>query len=73
MTLASEPQPAPEPGQKIVRDFVLKAILERAAVGKVRYGTYLMTHNGRDALVDAFQEAIDLTMYLAQAIMERDT
>lgn len=28
-------------------------------------------HNGRDALVDAYQEALDLTMYLRQAIEER--
>ena len=28
--------------------------------------------NGRDALVDAFQEALDLCVYLRQAIYERD-
>lgn len=37
-----------------------------------RYGTLLMTHNGRDALVDAYQETLDLVMYLAQVIMERE-
>ena len=28
--------------------------------------------NGRDALLDAYEEAIDLCMYLKQAIVERD-
>ena len=41
--------------------------------GKKKHGTYLRIHNGRDALMDAYQEAIDMVMYLKQAIMERDT
>jgi hypothetical protein len=51
---------------------VQEDLVERARVGKERYGTLLMTHNGRDALVDAYQEALDLVMYLKQSIMERD-
>ena len=45
---------------------------ERAAAGVQKYGTPLQTHNGRDALWDAYQEALDLAMYLRQAILERD-
>jgi len=37
----------------------------------MKYHTYLLTHNGRDALIDAYQEALDLAMYLRQAIEER--
>lgn len=45
---------------------------ERADSGREKYGTYLEAFNGRDPLWDAYQEAIDLAMYLRQAIMERD-
>jgi hypothetical protein len=31
-----------------------------------------MTNNGRDSLMDAYQEALDLVMYLRQAIEERN-
>ena len=51
---------------------VAKDLIDRAEVGKEKYGTYLMTHNGRDALMDAYQEACDLLMYLGQCILERD-
>lgn len=72
MTKASERQPTPVAGDVVVVDRVLDDIRERAEVGKDRYGTYLQTNNGRDALWDAYQEAIDLVMYLRQAILERD-
>jgi len=44
----------------------------RDAFGRSKYGTPLQPHNGRDALVDAYQEALDLAVYLRQAIYERD-
>lgn len=42
----------------------------RAKIGEAKYGTTLRAHNGRDAVVDAYQEALDLCMYLAQACLE---
>ena len=63
-------QPAPQTGQKTVADQVLLDIQARVDLGIERYGTKLQTFNGRDALWDAYQEAIDLVMYLRQAIME---
>lgn len=39
----------------------------RAEVGRKKYGTLLMAYNGRDPIVDAYQEALDLVMYLRQA------
>ena len=42
----------------------------RDAWGRAKYGTPLRTNNGRDALVDAYQEALDLAVYLRQAIAE---
>lgn len=45
----------------------------RAEEGRKKYGTYLESFNGRDALMDAYQESLDQTMYLRQAIEERDS
>lgn len=45
----------------------------RIAKGATEYGEPLTSHNGRDALWDAYEEALDLAMYLRQAIAERDT
>lgn len=72
MSQASEPQPKPEQGEQVVVDVVLADIRERAEVGKVKYGTYLETNNGRNPLWDAYQEAIDLVMYLRQALLEQE-
>ena len=44
---------------------------ERDRVGRARYGMPLRAGNGRDALVDAYQEALDLAVYLRQAVEER--
>jgi hypothetical protein len=44
---------------------------ERERVGIARYGTALYPHNGRDALRDAYEEALDLACYLRQALEER--
>ena len=46
--------------------------IARAEAGQKKYGTMLRVHNGRDPLWDAYQEALDLSMYLRQAILERD-
>lgn len=46
--------------------------LKRRETGKVKYGTELMTFSGRDALVDAFQEALDLCLYLCQDLKEAE-
>jgi hypothetical protein len=71
MSNASQHQPDPKPGHEVVVNHVLADITERADAGKNKYGTYLQTNNGRDPLWDAYQEAIDLVMYLRQAILER--
>lgn len=70
--LATEQQSDPTPGKKTVIDLVSKDLRIRAEAGRRKYGAYLETHNGRDALVDAYQEALDLAMYLRQAIGERE-
>jgi len=72
-TNASIYQPDPKRnGGEIVINVVVADLQERAETGKEKYGWYLETHNGRDALWDAYQEALDLVMYLRQAILERE-
>lgn len=67
-------QPAPQPNQRpSVQSMVRADLEEREQVGVARYGTPLQAHNGRDALVDAYQEALDLACYLRQAIEERES
>ena len=46
-------------------------LVARAEFGKAKYGTYLMTDNGRDALMDAYQELLDGLMYLRQHELEQ--
>jgi len=58
--------------EPIVQDELKEFIERRKQVGIARYGTALQPHNGRDALRDAFEEAVDLAVYLAQVIIERD-
>lgn len=50
-------------------DFV-SVIRERDRIGRQKYKTPLQPFNGRDPLVDTFQELLDALVYLTQAIME---
>lgn len=68
----SKAQPAPTPGRESVTDAVVADLQTRREHGKLKYNTELQTHNGRDAMVDAYQEALDLVLYFKQALMERD-
>lgn len=49
---------------------VQKDIEMRAVIGEQTYGERLRAHNGRSALIDAYQEALDLAMYLRQELEE---
>lgn len=55
-----------------VWDLVFADIIERDKKGKEKYGTRLQPFNGRNVLIDAYQEALDLVVYLRQAIFEKD-
>ena len=66
-------QPNPTPNSlPAVWDLVKLDMAARDDVGLARYGTRLQPHNGRDVLRDAYEEALDLTVYLRQALYERD-
>lgn len=72
MTIQTE-QPMPIPNDAPdVQSMVIEDIRRRREVGIERYGTALQPHNGRDALRDAYEEALDLACYLRQAMAERD-
>lgn len=55
-----------------VWDIVLYEMRMRKVFGIEKYGTPLQPFNERDALWDAYQEALDLVVYLRQEIYERD-
>jgi hypothetical protein len=72
-SVARGDQPKPVPNQHpAIQDLVIADIGERKRVGIKRYGTPLQGFNGRDALMDSYQEALDLVQYLRQALYERD-
>ena len=70
---AAEHQQDPEKNNlPCVQDMVLADIEARKKVGIERYGTVLQPFNGRDALMDAYQEALDLAIYLRQLLYEQE-
>lgn len=64
------PMPVPNDGPSM-HDLVCADMQQRKQFGLNRYGTLLQAHNGRDALQDAYEEALDLAVYLRQVIEER--
>jgi hypothetical protein len=69
---AAKPEPPPvNNDREAIQDLVVEDIEARKAMGIAKYGTPLQAFNGRDALNDAYQEALDLVMYLRQALYER--
>ena len=52
------------------RDCVKYDLNQRKRVGQLRYGEPLRVFNGRNALIDAYQELLDGSLYLKQASYE---
>lgn len=66
-------QPSPKPNSnKPTWHLVIEDMLARDNVGRKKYNTPLQPHNGRDSLQDAYEEALDLCVYLKNAIEERN-
>jgi hypothetical protein len=55
-----------------IQSAVIADIEQRRLLGIKRYGTALQPHNGRDALVDLYEELMDAVMYIKQILVERD-
>ena len=69
---ANTPQPKPKTTTSTaVWDLVIADMKERDHIGRAKYGVPLQHDNGRDHLVDAYQEALDLAVYLRAAIEAR--
>ncbi len=55
-----------------ITNLVKKDLEARARMGKKKYGQRLLPFDGRDTLIDAYQEACDLCCYLRKAIYEKE-
>lgn len=72
MSLVTDQPPPAESNHPAVWGLVLADMQARDQLGRARYGTPLQPFNGRDALVDLYQELLDAAVYARQAIYERD-
>lgn len=59
-----------ETHEEEVYKLLIEDVLKRREDGIEEYGTPLMTHNGRQALVDCYDEFLDALYYTGQMIME---
>lgn len=79
-TSLNAPQPPPTAGEGpevwplvydstrlVLPDWLRADMRERHELGRAKYGVGLRVWNGRDCIVDAYQEALDLAVYLTQA------
>lgn len=53
-------------------DEVIEDLKVRKAMGIKKYGVPLQPSNGRDSLQDAYEEVLDLTLYVKNEIRRRD-
>lgn len=67
--VSNEPKPT-ESGTKAVWETVIADMQERDASGLRKYGTRLRPFNGRDSMVDAYQEGLDLVVYMRAKLIE---
>lgn len=67
----NQPEPPPRRTEgRPIWELVIEDATERDRAGRAKYGTPLQAFNGRRPLVDAYQESLDLVVYLRQAIEE---
>jgi hypothetical protein len=64
--------PKKENANPEVWNLVIQDMNARNEFGRSKYGVGLKPFNGRDTLLDAYEEALDLCVYLRTAIYERD-
>lgn len=67
----TQPMPVGTDGP-IMHEVVIEALAQRLEVGIRRYGQPLQAFNGRNAAQDAFEEVLDLSVYLAQVMIETE-
>jgi hypothetical protein len=70
----TEPQPPPlKNNYPYSIDGVIKDLTDRKNFGMNKYGTALQPNNGRNNLIDSYQELMDLLVYLRTEINETFT
>lgn len=67
---ARYPRPIPWEQPKSLIARVVADMRERDQLGRARYGVPLTAHNGRDQLVDLYQELLDGAAYARAAMLE---
>lgn len=69
---AAAVQPAPKPATgEAIWELVIRDFETRDRLGRAKYGVPLQAGNGRDALLDLYQELLDAVVYTRQALEER--
>ena len=72
MSSPNVPEPPPLPGTgRPVWEMVIEDMRARDQFGREKYGQPLRVGDGRNSLVDAYQEILDLAAYLRKAIAEQ--
>lgn len=66
-------QVLPTPNNRnAIHDLVSADLQERKEHGTRKYGTPLQAFNGRNQLLDAYEEVLDLAVYLRAALEEQN-
>jgi|SRR6188508_1858839 len=68
LTVQPPPQANDQPSS---HDLVVEDLLKRKEFGLAKYGTLLQVFNGRNSLEDAYDEILDLAVYL-RTLLEED-
>lgn len=72
MDVSTKVQQPPKQSQGDMWLLVMEDMERRRQFGIAKYGAPVQANNGRDALMDAYQEVLDLAVYLRQTIEERN-
>lgn len=65
-------QPVPKNNNSLPTwEIVVEDMIKRDVMGRSKYGTPLQPFNGRNSLQDAYEEVLDLAVYLKNAILEQ--
>lgn len=67
---ANKPEPAPIGTGREITPLVIEDLKNRSEMGAKKYGETLHARNGRNAIVDLYQELLDAIQYLRQQLEE---
>lgn len=65
--------PSPRPGRDVATmDLVMADMVERKRMGEAKYGVAHQSDNGRDHLLDLYEELLDAACYLRAELRRRE-